>query len=111
MGLERIVLYYGKKNIFGKWNSCVEDEISAVDGIEKKHVLRAVAMVADHWQTTATARFEYSDGTSDVIQANSEDKENGVLQWTHVVSWNSRDAVVRIPIGKFRRMVYKKMGD
>jgi len=109
--LERIVLYYGAKNIFGKWDTCVEAEIRAIDCIEKKHVLRAVAMVADPWQTTATARFEYSDGTSDVIQASSDDKENKVLQWTHVVSWNSRDAVVRIPIGKFRRMVYKKMGE
>lgn len=107
--LERIVLYYGAKNIFGKWDTCVEAEIRGIDDIEKKHVRKAVSVVLDPWQTTATARFEYSDGTSDVIQANSDDKESGVLQWTHIVAWNSRDATVRIPIGKFRRMVYRKM--
>lgn len=107
--LERIVLYYGGKNIFGQYESCIEAEISSIDRIEKKHVYKAVSVVLDPWQTTATARFEYSDGTGDVIQSSSDDKENGILQWTHIVAWNSRDAMKRIPASNFRRMVYKKM--
>ena len=106
--LEKIVLYHNGRNIFGQYEPFMESSIDY--HIEKKHVYKAVSVVIDPWQIAAAARFEYSDGTMDIVSANEDDKENGVLEWTHVVSANSRDEPKRIPISNFRRMVYKKMG-
>lgn len=107
MAIERIVLFHSEKNVFGKMDPDREDHIDY--GIERKHVYKAVSVVLDPMQITATARFEYDDGTMDVIQANSASKEANLLEWTHREAWNSEDSTVHITPTKFRRMVYKKL--